>query len=124
MFHLNKKNIFFITDLTWPKRHPPTKILWVQPVTLHLNKKFFFITDLTWPKRLPPGQNFMGANCNVTPDAHSRHNNNHVLPKRSTMLKSFTTTCSEVDLAPEVILESFCEDRKYLSNCDKISTVA
>ena len=55
---------YYRFDLT--KKTPPTKILWVQTVTLHLNEKFFFITDLTWPER-PPCQNFMGANCNVTP---------------------------------------------------------
>ena len=49
------------------KTPPPVKILWVQTVMLHLNEKIFYHRfDLT--KKTPsPGENFMGANCNVTP---------------------------------------------------------
>ena len=35
---------------------------------------------------------------------------------KSGMAACFTTTCSEVDLAPEVILRSFSKDTKYFSN--------
>ena len=49
---------------------------------------FYYRFDLT--KKTPPGENVMGANCNVTL-ASSRSlqtQQNRVLLKRSTMLKS------------------------------------
>ena len=48
----------------------------------------------------PPSQHFMDAFCNVTPQpfnqsasSRSRHNKNHMLLKRSTMLKSISCLC-------------------------------
>ena len=67
MLHLNEKNFFYYRfDLT-KKTPAPTKILWVQTVMLHLNENFFLLQIWLDQKDPGPHQNFMGANCNVTP---------------------------------------------------------
>ena len=59
---------------------------------------WYFRSMQIWPDVFdPPCQNFMDAFHHITPQpfnqsasSHSRHNKNHVLPKRSTMLKSIS----------------------------------
>ena len=81
---------YYRFDLTKKTPNPPPKFYGCKLLCYTSIKKIFYYRfDLT-KKNPPPRQNFMGANCNVTPDTHSRHNNNHVLPKRSTMLKSIS----------------------------------
>ena len=87
--------VYYRFDLT--KKTPPQNFMGANcNITPQLKNFFYYRFDLT--KKTPPSENFVGANCNITPQwknhqhpaAHSRHNKNHVLPKRSTMLKSIS----------------------------------
>ena len=69
--------------------------------------KWYFRSMQIWLDVVDPRQNFMDAFDHITPQpfnqsasSHSRHNKNHVLPKRSTMLKSISCLINYFLLSP------------------------